>query len=56
MLEARALPQGPPAGTLAAHDGELLLGTVAGALRLIIVKPAGGRPMDAGAYLRGHAL
>jgi methionyl-tRNA formyltransferase len=56
VLEARALPAGPPAGTLATRDGELLLGTIAGALQLITVKPAGGRAMDAGAYLRGHAL
>lgn len=56
VLEARALPEGPPAGRLAAYDGELLLGTVAGALQLITVKPAGGRAMAAEAYLRGHAL
>ncbi|HEY1689624.1 MAG TPA: methionyl-tRNA formyltransferase [Solirubrobacteraceae bacterium] len=46
----------PPPGTLAAVDGELLYGTAEGALRLLTVKPPGGRPMDAAAYLRGHAL
>lgn len=34
-------------------DGERLL---LGGLRLLEVQPAGGRPMDAAAYLRGHGL
>jgi methionyl-tRNA formyltransferase len=34
----------------AADDGRLLLG----GLELLEVQPAGGRPMDAAAYLRGH--
>jgi methionyl-tRNA formyltransferase len=33
-------------------DGRLMLG----GLELLEVQPAGGRPMDAGAYLRGHGL
>ena len=37
-----------------ADDGRLLLGTADGALELLEVQPAGGRPMDADAYLRGH--
>jgi methionyl-tRNA formyltransferase len=41
-------------GALAALDGRLLLGTADGALELLEVAPAGGRPMDAGAYLRGR--
>jgi methionyl-tRNA formyltransferase len=44
------------AGRLAAVEGRLLLGTSDGVLELLQVQPAGGRPMDAGAYLRGHAL
>jgi methionyl-tRNA formyltransferase len=44
----------PAAGTLAAADGRLLYGTADGALELLEVQPAGGRPMDAGAWLRGH--
>jgi methionyl-tRNA formyltransferase len=44
-----------PAGELAASDGRLLFGTADGALELLEVQPAGGRAMDAGAYLRGHA-
>lgn len=43
-----------PAGDLAASDGRLLLGTADGALELLEVVPAGSRPMDAAAYLRGR--
>jgi methionyl-tRNA formyltransferase len=46
----------PPAGTLARDGERLLYGTRGGALELVRVQPPGGRPMDAGAYLRGHAL
>jgi methionyl-tRNA formyltransferase len=44
----------PPPGEFDAGDGRLLFGCVDGALELQEVQPAGGRPMDAGAYLRGH--
>ncbi len=40
------------AGPLRADGGRLLLG----GLELLEVQPAGGRPMDAAAYLRGHGL
>lgn len=43
------------AGTLAVRDDRLLFGTTAGALELLVVQPPGGRPMDADAYIRGHA-
>lgn len=43
-------------GVLAERDGALLLGTGEGALRLEVVQPAGGKPMPADAYLRGHPL
>lgn len=43
-------------GQLGREDERLLYGTVDGALELTCVQPPGGRPMDAGAYLRGHAL
>lgn len=43
-------------GRLAERDGALLLGTGEGALRLEVVQPAGGKPMPADAYLRGHPL
>jgi len=46
-------PPPPPSG-LAVDDGRLLYGLVDGALELLEVQPPGGRPMDAGAYLRGH--
>jgi methionyl-tRNA formyltransferase len=40
------------AGPLHADDGRLFLG----GLELLDVQPAGARPMDAAAYLRGHLL
>ncbi|HEU4461441.1 MAG TPA: methionyl-tRNA formyltransferase [Solirubrobacterales bacterium] len=43
-------------GRLAERDGALLLGVAEGALRLEVVQPAGGKPMPADAYLRGHPL
>ncbi|HEX8066118.1 MAG TPA: methionyl-tRNA formyltransferase [Thermoleophilaceae bacterium] len=44
----------PPPGAVAAVDGRLLYGCADGPLEMIEVQPAGGRPMDAAAYLRGH--
>jgi methionyl-tRNA formyltransferase len=46
----------PAVGVLAREGERLRYGTSDGALQLTCVQPAGGRPMDAGAYLRGHAL
>jgi len=43
------------AGTLTAVGGRLLYGSSDRALELLEVQPPGGRPMDAAAYLRGHA-
>jgi methionyl-tRNA formyltransferase len=40
---------------LAIRDGRLLLDCAVGTLKLLEVQPPGGRPMDAAAYLRGHA-
>jgi methionyl-tRNA formyltransferase len=56
VRRARAALEGPEPspGELAAEDGRLLLGTGAGALELIEVQPAGGRAMQAAAWLRGH--
>jgi len=42
-------------GTLDGRDG-LRLGCGDGVLRLLEVRPAGGRTMDAGAFLRGHSV
>jgi methionyl-tRNA formyltransferase len=44
-----------PRGDVAAEDEHLYFGCSDGALELLSVQPAGGRAMDAGAYLRGHA-
>jgi methionyl-tRNA formyltransferase len=51
-------PIGGESGRLGLHalDGRLLLGTRDGVLELLEVKPAGGRPMDAGAFLCGHGV
>ncbi len=49
----RAVVREPDAaGSLRAHEGRLLLG----GLDLLEIQPAGGKPMDAAAYLRGHGL
>jgi methionyl-tRNA formyltransferase len=49
----RAAVEAPEAtGPLRAEDGRLLLG----GLELLEVQPAGGRAMDAAAYLRGRGL
>ncbi len=55
-LAADPVMQAPPSGRLARDGERLLYGTAQGALELVRVQPPGGRPMDAGAYLRGHAL
>jgi methionyl-tRNA formyltransferase len=47
--------EGRAPGELAAEGDRLLYGTASGALELLQVQPAGGRPMDAAAWLRGHA-
>jgi len=44
----------PPSGLLV-DEGRLVLRCGSGALELLVVKPPGGRAMDAAAYLRGHA-
>jgi methionyl-tRNA formyltransferase len=58
VLRARATAgdAGVRPGSLAAADGRLLYGTADGALELLEVVPAGSRPMDAAAYLRGHGV
>jgi methionyl-tRNA formyltransferase len=43
-------------GAFADRDGALLVGTPAGALELVEVQPAGGKPMGAGDFLRGRPL
>jgi methionyl-tRNA formyltransferase len=55
VLRARAADDRVEAGRLDARDGRLLYGCDGGALELVEVKPPGGRAMNAGAWLRGHA-
>lgn len=57
MGVVRARPADEPVepGRLAESGGSLLFGCADGALELLEVKPPGGRAMDAGAWLRGHA-
>jgi methionyl-tRNA formyltransferase len=45
---------GPPPGEVAISDGRLLYGAASGALELQEVHPAGKRPMDAEAWIRGY--
>ncbi|HEY8304994.1 MAG TPA: methionyl-tRNA formyltransferase [Solirubrobacteraceae bacterium] len=52
---ALAPPEVPVGDGVYEHEGRLLLACAPGALELLTVQPAGKRPMDAGAYLRGHA-
>jgi methionyl-tRNA formyltransferase len=54
VRRARATPDSVPPGELRAVDGRLVLGTSDGALELLEVVPAGSRPMDAAAFLRGR--
>jgi methionyl-tRNA formyltransferase len=54
VRRARGSVESVPAGELAASDGRLLYGAADGALELLEVVPAGSRPMDAAAYLRGR--
>jgi methionyl-tRNA formyltransferase len=56
VRRARAVDVGVKAGEVRAEWGALLLGCGQGALRLEVVQPAGGKPMAADAYLRGHPL
>jgi methionyl-tRNA formyltransferase len=55
VRRARAVDVGVKAGAVKAEWGALLLGCGRGALRLEVVQPAGGKPMAADAYLRGHS-
>ena len=56
VRRARAVDVSVRAGSMRAEWGALLLGCGAGALRLEVVQPEGGKPMAADAYLRGHPV
>ena len=51
---ALAAEEGPSPGGLDVSDGRLLYGATGGALELCEVHPAGRRPMDAEAWIRGY--
>jgi methionyl-tRNA formyltransferase len=51
---ARVLPDGPPEGELSADGARPVLGCAVGALELLVVQPAGRRPMSGEDYLRGR--
>ena len=55
VLRARPAAEQVAAGRLGDEGGRLLFGCAGGSLELLEVKPPGGRAMDAGAWLRGHA-
>ncbi|HET9197902.1 MAG TPA: methionyl-tRNA formyltransferase [Solirubrobacterales bacterium] len=56
VREAHPVEDRVEPGKLGVREGALLLGTAEGSLRLDLVQPAGGKPMAADAYLRGHPL
>jgi methionyl-tRNA formyltransferase len=56
VRRARPLERDLSAGEIRAEDGALVLGCAEGALQLEVVQPAGGKPMPADAYLRGHPV
>ncbi len=43
-----------PAGAFEVHEGALLFGCATGSLRIDLLQPPGGKPMQAAEYLRGH--
>jgi methionyl-tRNA formyltransferase len=55
VRSATVVSDGVPSGVLTTGEGRLLYGTENDTLELLEVQPPGGRPMDAAAYLRGHA-
>ncbi|MGE5636182.1 MAG: methionyl-tRNA formyltransferase, partial [Nocardioidaceae bacterium] len=56
VLRAAVVDERSPGdGALDARADRLLYGAGGGTLELLEVQPAGGRPMAAAAYLRGHA-
>jgi len=54
VRRAAIAPVSAAPGQLVEEDGRLLWGCAGGALWLQVVQPAGGRPMDAPNFLRGH--
>jgi methionyl-tRNA formyltransferase len=55
VREARVLPaDGPPAGTVSFEGIRPVLGCAQGSLELVVVQPAGRRPMSGEDFLRGR--
>jgi len=54
VSDARVLPGGPPQGELSLDGPRPVLGCAVGALELLVVQPAGRRPMSGEDYLRGR--
>jgi methionyl-tRNA formyltransferase len=54
VWRAALVPDAPVPAGVHVSDGRLMLGCAVGALELLVVQPAGKRPMDAPAFLRGH--
>jgi methionyl-tRNA formyltransferase len=55
VREASAVRDGPATGSIEMRDGDLVLGSSDGGLRLDVVQPPGKKPMSAADFLRGHA-
>ncbi len=56
VRRARAVDVSLETGAVRSEWGALLVGCCRGALRLEVVQPPGGKPMQVEAYLRGHSL
>jgi methionyl-tRNA formyltransferase len=56
VQRAALTPDAPGEVGAYASDERLMLGCADGTLELLVVQPAGKRPMDASAFLRGHGL
>ena len=54
VIAARVAEEGPDQGRVRAVDGQLVLGTAAGALELTEIRAPGSRPMAAADWLRGR--
>jgi methionyl-tRNA formyltransferase len=56
VQRAALAPDVPTGVGVYASDSRLLLACSTGVLELLVVQPPGKRPMEAGAFLRGHGL
>jgi methionyl-tRNA formyltransferase len=56
VKRARAVDVSVKTGAVKAEWGAMLVGCSQGALRLEVIQPPGGKPMQVDAYLRGHPL